>query len=184
MSSCEGFEVPPLSRKQIRSIAQKIRDTFCIKEPYFPIVEFLDLVLPRMWEDFVFEICDTGEMKRIHGPNCHAITYPEDKVVKAREDIYVGACNGIGRDRLTLAHELGHLILHARLGLARKSATNTIPSFKNSEWQAKAFSGELLMSYTHVGKCSSMNDAMKLFGISQPAAEVQWEVFKRDGLIK
>lgn len=42
----------------------------------------------------------------------HGETIPSENRIRIREDVYERACNGYGRDRLTMAHELGHLLLH------------------------------------------------------------------------
>ena len=33
--------------------------------------------------------------------------------IVVRESVYLGAANRNGRDRMTMAHELGHLVMHA-----------------------------------------------------------------------
>jgi Zn-dependent peptidase ImmA (M78 family) len=147
--------------------------------PKFPIVEVLEHVLPTLIPEYELEICDCDEM----GVN-HGLTYPEDSRIKLREDIYDRACEGEGRDRMTLAHELGHLLLHRNVGFARIDRDATVPSYMDSEWQANCFGGELLMCARHVHRCKSASEAERLFGVSSQAASTQWEAYKRDGIIK
>ena len=46
MEGDTGFIVPPLSRREIRQIAQGVRSSLRISEPWFPIVEVLEFALP------------------------------------------------------------------------------------------------------------------------------------------
>lgn len=70
-----------------------------------------------------------------------------------REDVYENANNGQGRDRFTIAHELGHLILQHNHILARTSSLMTHKPYEDSEWQADNFAAEFLMPYGFVKNC-------------------------------
>ena len=48
MEGDTGFIVPPLSRREIRQIAQGVRSSLRISEPWFPIVEVLEFALPTL----------------------------------------------------------------------------------------------------------------------------------------
>ena len=111
------------------------------------------------------------------------MTFPDEKVMHIREDIYQRARGGEGRDRFTLAHELAHLLLHSGQQFARRASIDTKP-FMQSEWQANCFAGELLMSYKHMTMCKSPVEAAELFKVSTHAAETQWASFKKDGIVK
>lgn len=178
--SSGGVEVPPLSRKKIRAVAHRVREVFDIADPYFPIVRLLDVVLPQIDNDYTLEICDETDM----GPN-HGLTIPDQKIIRIREDVYLGAVQGNGRDRMTMAHELGHLVLHHGISLARAmEPQQQPPAFKDSEWQAKAFAGELLICSQHITGCRGATDLAERFGVSFDAAEIQWEAFKKDAVVK
>lgn len=168
-------EVPPLSRKQIREIAYSVRKVLRWDEPYFPIVEVIEHLLPRLDENFVFIVETASEMGDEHGR-----TFPDENVIMIRDDVYEGACDGQGRDRMTMAHELGHLILHEGLPLSRRVPRETIPAYRSSEWQANCFGGELLISAQHINQCADYLDAITLFGVTDEAAQTQWEAFLKD----
>jgi len=180
--SNESFVVPPLSRRDIRQYADRIRQRLLISEPYFPIVEVIELVLPNVIAGFVFDVCDEAEMSERFGRGCHGMTFPDEKVMHIREDIYQRARRGEGRDRLTMAHELAHLLLHPGQRFARRASQATKP-YAQSEWQANCFAGELLMSYRHMARCKSPYEMAELFGVSTIAAETQWKSFKQDGIV-
>jgi hypothetical protein len=181
--SSESFIVPPLSRKIIREYTSHIRGKFGIKSARFPIVEVLELVMPRVISGFFLDICDEEEMTAQFGAGCHGMTFPDEKVMHIREDIYQRARRGEGRDRFTLAHELAHLLLHSGQRFARRASVDTKP-FMQSEWQANCFAGELLVSYLHVRECRSHYDVAELFGVSTQAAETQWNAFTKEGIVK
>lgn len=186
--SGQSYEVPPLSRLDIRTAARKIRKVVCElegrpdDEPYFNIVRFLELTLPRHLDGFMLEVLSRTDMLREHG-DVHAMAIPSESSIHVREDVWQGVEAGHGRDRLTLAHELGHLVLHGKVGYARKLADHTVKPYRQSEWQADAFGGELLVAAHLVKQCASTAEVVHLFGVSEAAAQTQWRVFRKDGLI-
>ena len=133
----------PCSRADLRAYANQIRRMFKLeKEKCFPIIQFIEWILPEVYSDFVFEIREIGQMGDRHGQ-----AYPDKNTIILREDVYEGVINGQGRDRFTLAHELGHFLLHrdGAITMARMKPGAKIPPYRDPEWQANAFAGELLM---------------------------------------
>lgn len=134
--------VKPTSRQAIWEMVRELRTLLGVeKDLYFNIVNFVEKVLPLFLPDFVFEICSEEEMGNLHGE-----TFPSECKIRLREDVYIGACNGKGRDRLTLAHELGHLLMHdeGSIAFCKLEPNGKIPTFRDPEWQADVFGGELL----------------------------------------
>jgi len=111
----------------------------------------------------------------------HGLTLLDDKEMWLREDVYDGACSGQGRDRMTAAHELGHVLLHGRVTLARRLSQEIRP-FEDPEWQAKCFAGELLISVRHIHECRTLRDAVRLFGVSEDAVRIQCRAFAKEGV--
>jgi hypothetical protein len=181
--SGDGFLVPPRSRIKIRVLARQVRALYRRvtgrDEPWFPIVGFVDVVVPLVDEDFQLQVVSKGELG-----NAHGMTYPDRNIMQIREDVYEGGRRGVGRDRLTIAHEVGHWLMHSDLGLARVRATARSEPFRSSEWQANAFGGELLVSADHIHLCKSAKEAALLFGVSTEAAAYQWKKFREEGLVK
>ena len=172
-----GYAVPPLSRAMIRAEAARIRNVFRITGPWVDVVRLLEVWLPRVWPEFYLEIVDVGQLGTLH-----AVTVPERAHMQVREDVYNGACRGVGRDRFTLAHELGHIVLHSDVEYARLEPGQSVPSFRSSEWQANSFAGEVLISAEHLTGCAGPQDLATRFGVSVEAARVQWTVFDQEGL--
>lgn len=97
----------PLSRRNIRDFAMAVR--FLVGKqntPYFDIVRFLDVELPKFDPEFSLVVEDKDMLGE-----CHGLTYPDRDEMHIRSDVYIRANNGNGRDRLTMAHELFHLLL-------------------------------------------------------------------------
>lgn len=176
----DAFEVPPRSRKELRQIADNVRTIFSVKTPYLDIARLVDVDLQNAWPEYIFEVCDEDELGDMHGS-----TFPDAGNIRIRLDVYEGAIAGKGRDRLTIAHELGHLILHANLGMARRlTDQTTLPAYKSSEWQANAFAAELLVSAQYADAVEGEEAAAEIFGVSEVAAEYQWNVWKKEGIKK
>ena len=134
--------VPPLSRDDIRHRARTFRQIFGLDgQLYLPIVQIMELMcgMPDIFKDFNMEIVPESEMNNFHG-----LTLP-DGTIKIREDVYMRAAAGIGTDRDTMGHELGHWLLHRNNRAHARVGKGDIPVYCTPEWQAKAFSGELLV---------------------------------------
>jgi len=104
----------------------------------------------------------------------HGETYPTKNLIRIREDIYLRAAAGEGRDRLTIAHEVGHLFMHEDdcIAFYRLAPTEKLKPFEDPEWQANAFGGELLAS-SYLIKGMSALEVSKKCGVSISAAEIQ-----------
>ncbi len=164
----------PLSRKDIRNMARKIRILEgSYKKYFFDIVHFLEITLPKLDENFTFYVRTKEEMGE-----CHGLTYPDRNEIQIREDIYERACNGSGRDRLTMAHELFHLLQHERenISFARTDRSRSIETFRDPEWQADAFGGELLVPHYLIGGMNAEEVSSKC-GVSLAAARFQLEKY-------
>ena len=138
-------------------------------ELYFPIIEVLE-ILHKFDEDAHFEIVEADELEE----NEHAVTDIITKTIKIRSDVYEGACNGVGRDRMTIAHEFAHFITLCVCGfrLARSFGDAYIPPYRDPEWQAKCLAGELMIDSDLVKGMSSFEVSEKC-GVSFDAADFQ-----------
>lgn len=161
----------PLSRLDIRNIADIVRKwEDAENELYFDIVHFMDVTLPMIAPEFSMEVVSREELGDAQG-----LTYPDSGIIKIREDVYEGAVNGKGRDRLTLAHELFHLLQHddSNITFARGNFAEEIRPFEDPEWQADAFGGELLVPH-HLVTGMSPGQISVACGVSMAAAKVQF----------
>lgn len=165
-----SYKAQGIFRNDIRHIGREIRRGICMENVmYFPIVPFLENILPLLIPDFLLEIVPKKEMGNKHGE-----TYPSKNLIRIREDVYLNAIAGCGRDRLTIAHEIGHLFLHddASIALCRLEPYEMLKPYEDPEWQADAFGGELLAP-SYLIKGLAIRDVQEKCGVSEPAAAVQ-----------
>ena len=135
-----GSQALPLSRKAIREYAWMLRQHLGLDQtPRVDVEELIDLRLPKALPVFEYEIAPKSVMAGSHG-----LALPDYKAIIIRDDVHSGACEGEGRDRFTIIHELGHILLHTndRMQLRRGSAS--IKTYCDPEWQANTFAGEFL----------------------------------------
>ena len=99
-----NYMVEAKSRADLRKLARILRKHLKLDDVlYFPIVELLD-VLTEIFDDFNYEVVeDTVLSKKVH-----ADTDIRTGHIRIKESVYDGACKGEGRDRMTIAHEIGH----------------------------------------------------------------------------
>ncbi len=170
-----GFKVPPLSRLAISSIANHTREWLHpSSNSKIDIIKILEFILPKHLPNFTLEICDIDVMQHNHGR-----TYPGMLLIQLREDVYINACNGNGRDRFTCVHELGHLILHPDIALTRTTLTTPHKIYEDSEWQANTFASEFLMPEKEIIHCKTINEVMEKFNVSETAARVRFNQLSR-----
>lgn len=178
-----AYKVAPTSKKKLRLLAERFWGNGI--NPPFPIVEVLDVQISRLWGDrYTFAVLEEELMGDSHG-----LTDPDQMVVLIRRDVYDGANRGVGRDRFTMAHELGHLLLHGGGRYLERPAPGALAmppthkKYEDSEWQANAFASELLMPVNIVRQCSTAAELALLAGVSVQAAEVRISILRQEGVL-
>ena len=164
------YKADPVSRNDIRRFVRELRRRVGLEyELYFPILPFTENVLPLLIPDFQFEVVPIFKMGGKHGE-----TYPSKNIIRIREDVYLRAAAGEGRDRLTIAHEVGHLFMHEddAIALCRLASDEKLKCFENPEWQADAFGGELLAS-SYLIEGMTVSEVQEKCGVSSSAAYIQ-----------
>jgi len=166
-----GFVVPARTRDSIYATAALVRDHFAplMRGDHVPIDKIYEL-LGTALPGFEFEVCERDELGDDHGQ-----TFPDDRLIKLRRDVYEGMCRGQGRDRFTGAHELGHLFLHGGIGFARRPSTPEMKRYFDSEWQADTFASALLIDPKRLPKYNSVMEVSVAFGVSVEAAQVRFK---------
>lgn len=158
-----GFKVKPRSAASITNLANELRQTFGING-YCPIVDLLEF----SWGKFLVK------SKSFMGDNL-GLTQPGGMIL-LREDVYEGACEGNGFHRFTVAHEIGHVIMHSeQIGFARAFHNQNDKVYCNSEWQANEFAGSLLVPNTEVLELNpiSVEKLAVRYGVSNECAALR-----------
>ena len=138
--------VSPLSHHDIERQSIAIIKEFCpahLSRPgEFPVLDFFEWLRDARQLDVGVEDLP---------PNDEGITYPDGRVILS-ESTYRGMVAGNPRDRFTAIHEgyhglqharqLQHRLVHSKLVLHRRQS---IPTFRDPEWQANAFASVTLM---------------------------------------
>jgi Zn-dependent peptidase ImmA (M78 family) len=167
-----SYKATPMSRRQICRLIRYIKKQAGLENDlYFPILEFVENILPIMYKDYSFEIVPEQEMGNKHGE-----TFPNSNIIRIREDIYERAAKGEGRDRMTVAHEVGHFFLHGKnsISFCRLAPGEKLKPFEDPEWQANAFGGELLAS-SYLIRNMNENEVIEKCGVTYEAASIQIE---------
>ena len=163
----DGIVVPPLSTDKIAAEAEAVRAFLGLSDRhYFPVMKVYEL-LNELVPGSDFQVLEAHEMGSDHGR-----TYSDTGMILIRNDVYARANAGAGRDRFTMCHELGHLILHRNLALSRIDPARPPKVYCNSEWQADKFASFLLMPRSLVGQ-TSIKEAQGLFGVTFDAARAR-----------
>jgi hypothetical protein len=133
-------------------------------------------------------------------PDCEmglndALTIHESSaiLIRVRQTVYDRAFLGEGRARMTLAHELGHAVMHPGAPKARRQMGNNTPEFiaayKSAEHQAKVFASEFLVPESEIREYRSPKDIAVNFGVSLEAAEYRFRdpmeaIYRAEGAAK
>lgn len=161
-----------MSRVEIRQKAEEFRNmlNIPINQLYVDItrvLERLNLIIPNV----TIEIIPDDKL----GVDVQAQTDVEKNIIYIKESVYNGAAENNGRDRMTLAHEISHLLLHhpSVLTFYRKNK-NAYSSklYTNPEWQAECFGAEFLMPYLKIKEMSE-EEISKYCKVSGRAAYYQ-----------
>ncbi|MDO5674803.1 MAG: ImmA/IrrE family metallo-endopeptidase [bacterium] len=153
----------PVSRAVLRGIAIDLRRLCRINMPYFPVDYVLELV-PEIIPGYKVVIETIEKMGNNHGLTLYA-----EKIIKIREDVYEGACEGKGRDRMTCAHEIAHAILHTNTLISARDY-GKLERYEDPEWQAKALAGHILIPDA-IARQHTAEEVVGICGVSSDAAQ-------------
>ena len=161
-------KVRPRSRQNIRDMANQIRRDFRLdNKKALDIVKFLELA--SFYMEFDYEIVEDREMK-----SNYAETDLSNDVIRIRESVYLRARQGSPRDRFTVAHEIGHYVLHKGKVLLCRSDEKIKP-YEHPEWQANTFAGEFLVPYEEAIFMTE-SEIAETYKVSKEVSEIQKKV--------
>jgi Zn-dependent peptidase ImmA (M78 family) len=166
-----------ISRANLRELAEWIRRTVGYEnKPYFPIVEFMENVMPEMFPGFNYEIVDDKELFGKEGE-----TRPHENLILLPNTVYNEAVEGKGRARFSVAHEVSHYIIIDEGDITLARANINIPKYQDPEWQANALASEILI-VPRLSVGMSAKEVADVFGVSLQAAKVHLKIKERERL--
>lgn len=174
----------PQTRKQIREKARFVREYLHINDQkYIEIVRVLEYLQDKeeMLSMEIMTDSDFNKAAKRYYPNATqeeiwripTFTDIEQDHIYIRENNYNKACMGDPIERMNLAHELGHIIMHIT-GVRYKPSTSLVrpKSYEDPEWQAKCFGGEFMMN-KEVVENFNVETIMKECGVGSQSANYQ-----------
>lgn len=160
-----GVIVAFRSAQEIESMAATVRKHLGVpKGGRISMQPILEHMLDLIFEDGHFEI---EEDRKMGGAEARTAQY-EPKIIIS-QSTYDALGRGEGRARMTIAHEIGHLLMHCQ----RLVTLNRSPRYDqryDPEWQADVFAAALLMPRGAFQRCKTVREAMIAFGVTWSAA--------------
>lgn len=166
-----NYVASPMSRADIRHIAKCFREMLGLKDVlYVDVVRLLEFVLAKLGVNY--EVVGVSELKE------EAVSHPATDTIIIREDVYSGACQGVGRYRFTIMHEIAHLLLHDTQSIRLARGEKPREAYLDPEWQADAFAGEFLVPYSLTCNMTE-KEIVEKCGVTPRAAKCQIKAQKR-----
>lgn len=166
----------PRSREAIR------RDTYLLRKrlgmtqtKYFPILHFIENVLPQTDPEFNLEVVEDSQLI-----GRHAETIPEEKIIRVKRSVYEAASEDNWWARLVLAHEVGHYYYHDSNSVryAKLDLVERVPFDFDPERQANVFAAEILAPINLIKGMTELEVA-KACGLPRSTAKHQLYVANR-----
>lgn len=170
----DDFKVTPRSAKEIEALTLAWRDRLGVPNDWAPsMLRLLEIELPKLLGQFALVARADLEMG-----DAEAYTEFNPPHIVVRNSVYQLARRGDGRSRMTLAHELGHLVMHPgavklRSEFSGANANKPRP-FESAEWQANKFASLFLMPSHIIRDFTSAAQMAESCQVSQRAAEIRF----------
>jgi Zn-dependent peptidase ImmA (M78 family) len=169
----DDFKVKPRSSKEIERVTLAWRHALGVADAWAPDVgRLLETEVPKLVPEFALVVKSDNEMG-----DAEAYTEFNPPYIAVRGSVYTMAGRKDGRSRMTLAHELGHLVMHPgavklRSEAAVKSETR---AFESAEWQAKRFAALFLIP-DHIARLfDSSSELAECCQVSAQAARIRFD---------
>lgn len=176
----DDFRVPPMGWDSIERVvdafAQEVSPAHLDTPGKLDLAAIVDGGLESMGIEFY-------PARHAELTNAEAVTAPNDDggaTILLRDELFRAVRDGGSSEvfaRSTVAHELGHAVMHVRhiraslrtgaLGLKRTSRSD-LPHFESAEWQAWAFAGCLLIPRRTIGAMvgQPLREVAATYGVS------------------
>lgn len=160
-----GISVAYLSGGHIERTAKLVHQALRVpSHGRIPINWLLEHGLDLIFEDAYFDIEFDSKLG-----GAEARTSYHEPLIVVSQTTYDKLERGDPRARMTIAHEVGHLLLHCRRPITMNKSAR-YDRHTDPEWQADLFAAALLMPKEAFKKMKSVDEAMRTFGVSRSAA--------------
>lgn len=157
----------PRSKMSIRLMARRIREILQVNiNEKVDVIRLLEYVICPIF-DISLIIVEKKDML-----DKYAEYNPINQTIKIREDVYDRAIEGIGRDRFTISHEIGHIFLHSN-NIAMARSNEEFPIYCDPEWQANIFAREFLCPLDGISESNCIDEISNKYGVSKEVASIQ-----------
>jgi hypothetical protein len=169
----DDYKVQRRSAKDIEAVTLAWRDTLGIENAWAPdMVRLLENKLPLLFKNFSLGVKPASEMGE-----AEAYTEFNPPEIVVSQPVYDLARKQHGRSRMTLAHELGHLVMHPGAVKFRTEFLTKPTEFnysESAEWQARKFASLFLMPTHVIREFASVAQIVECCKVSRSAAEVRF----------
>jgi ppGpp synthetase/RelA/SpoT-type nucleotidyltranferase len=161
---------PFLPEEQIEAESLRLRNTLGVTDQFVPdLIEILSFKLARLYSGFRLIIVPDNDL-----PDAYAEANVGQNTITLRQSVYDDAYNYGSHARMTIAHEIAHLVLqHQGVHQRTDSFVDLRPEF-----QAKRFAAYFLMPSHLLRKFRSAEKVEGAFQVSAEAAEIRLKEFK------
>ncbi|SRR6266568_1988695 len=176
----DDYRIKGRSNLEVRELAKKTRDFFdisgCGRVDILTCLTSPTIRTVRGIQRLNFQVRPDSEM----GVNDGETSYGKGIVtIAVKQSVRNMALVGDGRARHTLAHELGHAVMHDGVHMSRRAAGNVTPKwikpFESAEHQAKVFAAAFLINDVIANTLSSAEEVSVEFGVSLESAKIFYE---------
>lgn len=170
-----NIKAKPMSKEAIEREAMYYRKKYNMLDPYLDIIKLYGTHVK-------FEVYTRDDNIISTGAYAH-YNIKEDKIYLL-DETYDRASDNIPRDRFTLAHELGHSILHGECYIDQYPTKCKNKIYEEPEWQADQFAACILAPKEMILKhCKTISDIQRVFGVSYSCAEKRYTDILKKKLI-
>jgi hypothetical protein len=174
------YRVKGRSNSECRELAKKLRSFYSANHTRVDVIACLRsrfIWTERGIQELNFQVRPDVEM----GADDAVTSYGKGIVtIAVKQSVYDNAFVGDGRARHTLAHELGHGVMHSgvQVQMSRRAgaAGNLIPKwlkpFESAEHQAKVFAAAFLIDDTIASTLEGPEEIAIQFGVSLDSARI------------
>lgn len=181
----DDFKVDPRSAKEIEALSLAWRDALGVPNEWAPnMLRLLEIELPKLPKLGQFALIARSDPEM---GDAEAYTQFNPPHIVIRNSVYQLARKADGRSRMTLAHELGHLVMHPGASKLRSdyppSTNHEVRPFESAEWQANKFASLFLMPLHIVRDFTSASQLSESCHVSLLAAQIRFAELGRRRLL-